>query len=224
MKYKEIIRKIKMGERVARKSWTNSYVLDVESNKLKVNFKVDKNDDNLYINNYCLRLNLLMKTNSGFLVPYTPTNEDTKADDWYVLTFEEQEKYFKEDYENAFREEWETWEDRNKKKKKNIKYNYTDLISEITEDIENGTLSLKDKIQILRGNRLSKGRERYSPIICWYYDENTMNKIFEIEINNETSNYFKEMNKSVYWEDKPLLKTVTVKKALEEMNERNIAD
>ena len=224
MKYKEITRKIKMGERVSRKSWTNSYVLDVESNNLKVNFKVDKNDDNLYINNYCLRLNLLMKTNSGFLVPYTPTNEDIKADDWYVLTFEEQEKYFKEDYENAFREEWETWEDRNKKKKKNIKYNYTDLISEITEDIENGTLSLKDKIQILRGNRLSKGRERYSPIICWYYDENTMNKIFEIEINNETSNYFKEINKSVYLEDKPLLKTVTVKKALEEMNERNIAD
>lgn len=224
MRYKEIIRKIKMGERVARKSWTNSYVLDVASNNLKVNFKVDKNDDNLYINNYCLRLNLLMKTNSGFLVPYTPTNEDTKADDWYVLTFEEQEKYFKEDYENAFREEWETWEDRNKKKKKNIKYNYTDLISEITKDIENGILSLKDKIQILRGNRLSKGRERYSPIICWYYDENTMDKIFEIEINNETSNYFKEMNKSVYLEDKPLLKVVTVKKALEEMNERNIAD
>lgn len=224
MKYKEITRKIKMGERVSRKSWTNSYVLDVASNNLKVNFKVDKNDDNLYINNYCLRLNLLMKTNSGFLVPYTPTNEDTKADDWYVLTFEEQEKYFKEDYENAFREEWETWEDRNKKKKKNIKYNYTDLISEITKDIENGILSLKDKIQILRGNRLSKGRERYSPIICWYYDENTMDKIFEIEINNETSNYFKEMNKSVYLEDKPLLKVVTVKKALEEMNERNIAD
>ena len=224
MRYKEITRKIKMGERVSRKSWTNSYVLDVESNNLKVNFKVDKNDDNLYINNYCLRLNLLMKTNSGFLVPYTPTNEDIKADDWYVLTFEEQEKYFKEDYENAFREEWETWEDRNKKKKKNIKYNYTDLISEITEDIENGTLSLKDKIQILRGNRLSKRRERYSPIICWYYDENTMNKIFEIEIDNETSNDLKEMNKSVYLEDKPLLKTVTVKKALEEMNERNIAD
>lgn len=224
MKYKEIIRKIKMGERVARKSWTNSYVLDVESNKLKVDFKVDKNDDNLYINNYCLKLHWLMKTNSGFLVPYTPTNEDTKADDWYVLTFEEQEKYFKEDYENAFREEWETWEDRNKKKKKNIKYNYTDLISEITEDIENGTLSLKDKIQILRGNRLSKGRERYSPIICWYYNENTMDKIFEIEIDNETSNDLKEMNKSVYLEDKPLLKTVTVKKALEEMNERNIAD
>ena len=224
MKYKEIIRKIKMGERVARKSWTNSYVLDVESNKLKVDFKVDKNDDNLYINNYCLKLHWLMKTNSGFLVPYTPTNEDTKADDWYVLTFEEQEKYFKEDYENAFREEWETWEDRNKKKKKNIKYNYTDLISEITEDIENGTLSLKDKIQILRGNRLSKGRERYSPIICWYYNENTMDKIFEIEINNETSNDLKEMNKSVYLEDKPLLKTVTVKKALDEMNERNIAD
>ena len=224
MKYKEIIRKIKMGERVARKSWTNSYVLDVESNKLKVDFKVDKNDDNLYINNYCLKLHWLMKTNSGFLVPYTPTNEDTKADDWYVLTFEEQEKYFKEDYENAFREEWETWEDRNKKKKKNIKYNYTDLISEITEDIENGTLSLKDKIQILRGNRLSKGRERYSPIICWYYDENTMDKIFEIEIDNETSNDLKEMNKSVYLEDKPLLKTVTVKKALDEMNERNIAD
>lgn len=224
MKYKEITRKIKMGERVSRKSWTNSYVLDVASNNLKVNFKVDKNDDNLYINNYCLRLNLLMKTNSGFLVPYTPTNEDTKADDWYVLTFEEQEKYFKEDYENAFREEWETWEDRNKKKKKNIKYNYTDLISEIIEDIENGTLSLKDKIQILRGKRLSKGRERYSPIICWYYDKNIMDKIFEIEINNETSNYFKEMNKSVYLEDKPLLKVVTVKKALEEMNERNIAD
>lgn len=224
MKYKEIIRKIKMGERVARKSWTNSYVLDVESNKLKVDFKVDKNDDNLYINNYCLKLHWLMKTNSGFLVPYTPTNEDTKADDWYVLTFEEQEKYFKEDYENAFREEWETWENRNKKKKKNIKYNYTDLISEITEDIENGTLSLKDKIQILRGNRLSKGRERYSPIICWYYNENTMDKIFEIEINNETSNDLKEMNKSVYLEDKPLLKTVTVKKALDEMNERNIAD
>ena len=224
MKYKEITRKIKMGERVSRKSWTNSYVLDVASNNLKVNFKVDKNDDNLYINNYCLRLNLLMKTNSGFLVPYTPTNEDTKADDWYVLTFEEQEKYFKEDYENAFREEWETWENRNKKKKKNIKYNYTDLISEITEDIENGTLSLKDKIQILRGNRLSKGRERYSPIICWYYNENTMDKIFEIEINNETSNDLKEMNKSVYLEDKPLLKTVTVKKALDEMNERNIAD
>ena len=224
MKYKEITRKIKMGERVSRKSWTNSYVLDVASNNLKVNFKVDKNDDNLYINNYCLRLNLLMKTNSGFLVPYTPTNEDTKADDWYVLTFEEQEKYFKEDYENAFREEWETWEDRNKKKKKNIKYNYADLISEITKDIENGILSLKDKIQILRGNRLSKGRERYSPIICWYYDENIMDKIFEIEINNETSNYFKEMNKSVYLEDKPLLKVVTVKKALEEMNERNIAD
>ena len=224
MKYKEIIRKIKMGKRVARKSWTNSYVLDVESNKLKVDFKVDKNDDNLYINNYCLKLHWLMKTNSGFLVPYTPTNEDTKADDWYVLTFEEQEKYFKEDYENAFREEWETWENRNKKKKKNIKYNYTDLISEITEDIENGTLSLKDKIQILRGNRLSKGRERYSPIICWYYNENTMDKIFEIEINNETSNDLKEMNKSVYLEDKPLLKTVTVKKALDEMNERNIAD
>ena len=118
MKYKEITRKIKMGERVSRKSWTNSYVLDVASNNLKVNFKVDKNDDNLYINNYCLRLHWLMKTNSGFLVPYTPTNEDTKADDWYVLTFEEQEKYFKEDYENAFREEWETWEDRNKKKRK----------------------------------------------------------------------------------------------------------
>lgn len=88
MKYKEITRKIKMGERVSRKSWTNSYVLDVASNNLKVNFKVDKNDDNLYINNYCLRLNLLMKTNSGFLVPYTPTNEDTKADDWYVILIE----------------------------------------------------------------------------------------------------------------------------------------
>lgn len=224
MKYKEIIRKIKMGERVARKSWTNSYIFDVESNNLKVNFKVDKNDDNLYINNYCLRLHWLMKTNSGFLVPYTPTNEDTKADDWYVLTFEEQEKYFKEDYENAFREEWETWENRNKKKKKNIKYNYTDLISEINEDVKNGALSLKDKIQILRGKRLSKGRERYSPIICWYYDENTMDKIFEVEIDDEISNDLKEMNKSIYLEDKPFLKTVTVKKVLEEMKERNITN
>lgn len=121
-----------------------------------------------------------------------------------------------------------------------ISYDYEELLYEINEEIEDGVLSLEDEIQILRGEGLSNKElehrlewfrsqgvvnpvlEEYHPIIDWYYDDNSMNEIFEIEPDYDEEEIKEaEEIKVSYLKDKPFLITKKVKEVLEEMKEKN---
>ncbi|NLG16675.1 MAG: hypothetical protein GX556_05020 [Fibrobacter sp.] len=50
-----------------------------------------------------------------------------------------------------------------------ISYDYSILIREIQEELEEGVLSESDFVQILRAPEPLRGLE-YRPIVDWYYD------------------------------------------------------
>lgn len=78
-------------------------------------------------------------------------------------------------------------------KKKNI---YEEFIAEINEEVEEGSLTLKDSIQILRDSKALIND--YCPIIDWYYDEYTMKE--ELSISLEEM-YLKEEFSKEEWQE-----------------------
>ena len=99
-----------------------------------------------------------------------------------------------------------------------ISYDYHELIKELKGEVNEGILTLNDEIQILRGTP----RNKYQPIIDWYYNHNRMIKILTPDIYNSTEdNAHLKILKKQYKTDKPNLISITVAEALEEMKRLN---
>ncbi len=114
-----------------------------------------------------------------------------------------------------------------------INYDYTDLLNELKEDIEDNILELDEEIQILRQDK-SIG-ENYYPIVDYYYSHERMLAIFEIEnlyedaevqnladnleeledLDEEFANL--EEEKALYEQDREFLTLAKVSEVVEEM-------
>ncbi len=102
-----------------------------------------------------------------------------------------------------------------------ISYDYTILIREIREELEEGILSLSDSVQILRAPDPLPGIGYY-PIIDWYYDVNTMREMVSPEFidDEEDDEERKEMVRN-YFRDYEHLELIGVSDLLAEMEEWN---
>ena len=90
-------------------------------------------------------------------------------------------------------------------------YDYSDLIQEIKEDLEDGILKPDSIVQVLRDETQSV----YHPIIDWYYSEDKIVEDTTIEFD-DTEKYI-----SKYLDDKPRLQLITVSAMLVEMEDMN---
>ena len=97
-------------------------------------------------------------------------------------------------------------------------YDYSDLIKEIKEELEDGILKPDSIVQILR----DETRSVYHPIIDWYYSENKIVEDTTIEFDDtEEVKQFKREYISRYLDDKPRLQLMTVSAMLVEMEDVN---
>ena len=108
-----------------------------------------------------------------------------------------------------------------------ISYDYSELIQELTEDIDDKILTENDTIQILRGKNIGPVTHygvpkiiAYKPIIDWYYDQDTMASIMaEDPTDMLRDDDVVDCGKiqSDYEKNAPLLEDITVKDCLFEM-------
>lgn len=100
-----------------------------------------------------------------------------------------------------------------------ISYDYSEMIQEFKEDLEDGILKRDEIIQILRGDKINN---LYSPIIDWYYSDIKVNNDFKIDfMDTEEDILFKQTYKKQYLKDKPNLVQSTVSAVLIEMEDMN---
>lgn len=112
---------------------------------------------------------------------------------------------------------------------KNMKTAYKAMVEEISMEVEEGILTEKDQIQILRAEQPIY--ENYCNILDWYYDEYTMEEdlntpLEETYLPEEFSEEeWKQMEKDMadmkaqYEADKAKLVSLTVKEVLTEMKQ-----
>lgn len=102
-----------------------------------------------------------------------------------------------------------------------ISYDYSILIREIQEELEEGVLSESDSVQILRAPDPLQGLG-YRPIVDWYYDVNTMREMASPEFMDDEEDD-KERKGMVlnYFRDFEHLETIGVSDLLAEMEEWN---
>lgn len=93
--------------------------------------------------------------------------------------------------------------------KRKISYDYSDLISELSEELSDGILSIDDTIQILRSDE--EITRYYRPVIDWYYSDDRMAECLNLDT----------FNRRQYEQDKPKLISVSVKDCLSELNKWN---
>lgn len=120
--------------------------------------------------------------------------------------------------------------------------NYEELINELNEELQDGTLNLDSLIQILRMNEDSwKSKyknihipffkkmgiknittDSYRPIVDWFYSNEDMNEVLKIECccSKEEAKDIEE-DRELYYKDKPYLEVMTVEEVLKEMIGRN---
>lgn len=97
-------------------------------------------------------------------------------------------------------------------------YDYSDLIQEIKEDLEDGILKPDSIVQVLR----DEAQSVYHPIIDWYYSEDKIVEDTTIEFDDtEEDKQFKREYISKYLDDKPRLQLITVSAMLVEMEDMN---
>ena len=97
-------------------------------------------------------------------------------------------------------------------------YDYSDLIKEIKEELEDGILKPDSIVQILRDETQSV----YHPIIDWYYDDKKIVEDTTIQFDDSESD--KELKReyiSRYLDDKPRLQLMAVSAMLVEMEDVN---
>ena len=97
-------------------------------------------------------------------------------------------------------------------------YEYSDMIKEMKEELEDGILKPDSIVQILRDETQSI----YHPIIDWYYSEDKNVEDTTIEFDDSESD--KELKReyiSKYLDDKPRLQLMTVSAMLVEMEDMN---
>ena len=101
-----------------------------------------------------------------------------------------------------------------------LSYDYTDMIQEIKEELEDKILRPDSVIQILRDTTT---HSVYHPIIDWYYPEDRIVEDTTIEFDDtEEDKQFKREYISRYLNDKPKLELSTVSAILVEMKDMNI--
>lgn len=93
--------------------------------------------------------------------------------------------------------------------KRKISYDYSDLISELSEELSDGILSIDDTIQILRSDE--EITRYYRPVIDWYYSDEKMAECLDLDRSNRRQ----------YEQDKPKLISVSVKDCLSELSKWN---
>lgn len=93
------------------------------------------------------------------------------------------------------------------------KNDYNHFIQELHLEIATQQLTLDSKIQILRSFKaIHQGNNTYYPIVDWYYDEVTMDELFEqYPLSELTSSVL------LYIIDQPYLEEMTVKNMLKEL-------
>ena len=97
-------------------------------------------------------------------------------------------------------------------------YDYSDMIQEMKEELEDGILKPDSIVQILR----DEAQSVYHPIIDWYYDDKKIVEDTAIEFDDSESD--KELKReyiSRYLNDKPRLQLITVSAMLVEMEDMN---
>ncbi|MCQ2508035.1 MAG: hypothetical protein MJ097_04530 [Dorea sp.] len=112
---------------------------------------------------------------------------------------------------------------------KEIITNYKSIIAEIGESIEDGVITEKDQIQILRADQ--PVFQAYRPVVDWYYDAFTMKEELELPLEEMymkeefSAKEWAEMKKDQaeykkqYEEDLPKLEAMGVKEVLTEMKQ-----
>lgn len=92
-------------------------------------------------------------------------------------------------------------------------YDYSEMLEELQEELQDGELSLDNNIQVLRTDQ--PAFELYRPIIDWYYNDNIMVDMFKEE--------FEECQeiKSSYERDKTKLESMKVVDVIAEMEVHN---
>lgn len=99
-----------------------------------------------------------------------------------------------------------------------LSYNYSELIQELKEEIEDKILKPDDMIQVLR----DKSYSDYHPIIDWYYSDDKVIEDTEIEYDDtEEDIEYKREYLERYVGDKPFLEQNTVTAILVEMEDMN---
>ena len=93
-----------------------------------------------------------------------------------------------------------------------LSFDYETFINEIKEEIDDGILTLTDKIQILRAHESVNG---YRQIIDWYYID-TNEKDFDLLSDELTINEIDNIKKQ-YKKDKPFLEIICVEDFLKEL-------
>lgn len=93
--------------------------------------------------------------------------------------------------------------------KRKTSYDYSDLISELSEELSDGILSLDDTIQILRSDE--EITRYYRPVIDWYYSDDRMAECLDLDGSNRRQ----------YEQDKLKLISVSVKDCLSELSKWN---
>lgn len=88
----------------------------------------------------------------------------------------------------------------------NYSYDYSEMIGELEDELQEGILQKLDTIFVLRSEKSFP--DGYKPIIDWYY-ENT-EEIIE-----------SEKEKEAFMKDKPHLEKILAELCLDEMKERN---
>jgi len=102
-----------------------------------------------------------------------------------------------------------------------ISYDYSILIREIQEELEEGVLSESDSVQILRAPDPLPGLG-YHPIIDWYYDRDTMRELAAPEFgDDEGDDTDRKETVRDYFQDFEHLETIGVADLLLEMEEAN---
>ncbi len=109
----------------------------------------------------------------------------------------------------------------------NINYDYTDLLDELKEDIEDGILQLDEEIQILRQDKAIG--DNYFPILDYYYSHERMLSIFDPEnfyedtdAQGDITNFDDEFanleeERELYEQDREFLVLAKVSEVMEEM-------
>ena len=102
----------------------------------------------------------------------------------------------------------------------NLSYDYTELISELAEEISLGILTQNEAIQVVRSER-DAGND-YRPIIDWYYSEAKMIKLLEVDAtDSEFELKEKQKMKNQYNKNKHLMREILVSECMNEMQNKN---
>ena len=95
-------------------------------------------------------------------------------------------------------------------------FDYQELIDELKDEIDEGSLTKSEVIQVLRSDQAEA--DGYRPIIDWHYNKKTMDiELAPDRADSKEDIQDKAILKKQYLEDLPHLQDITVEACLSEM-------